>query len=152
MDSYPLLLYPTTAVTESSLLSYYLLWPPLSQYVQIQQPGCYATPHTTYQAFFSLLAELKQHVLCSCCRALCIHAGGCQRGRMKIIFKNPTDCRAQSLTFVLFSLPTSCHLQKRIGISLQDTCMSFVLSFQNNFVERCVVPQKSFTYKTLIIH
>lgn len=54
-----LLLYPTTAVTESSLLSYYLLWPPLSQYVQLLQPDYYATPCISYQAFFSLLAGLK---------------------------------------------------------------------------------------------
>ena len=78
-----LLLYPTTAVTESSLLSCYLLWPPLSQYVQILQPDYYATPHITYQAFFSLLKRAKGSMCCDCCRAICMLAGWCQRGKKK---------------------------------------------------------------------
>lgn len=47
-----LLLYPTTAVTESSLLSYYLLWPSWSQYFQIPQPDyCATSPYNLPSLF-----------------------------------------------------------------------------------------------------
>lgn len=109
-----LLLYPITAVT---VLITVLLSPVTSLITmcQILQPDYYTTPHVTY-----LLAGVEATyavVVAEQCGAM--PGGCCQRvGGEEIAFKNSTDCEAESVTFVLFSLFISCHLKKSSRISL----------------------------------
>lgn len=106
-----LLLYPITAVT---VLITVLLSPVTSLITvcQILQLDYYTTPHITYP-----LAGVK--AACAVMVAeLCVCLVAAAKERKTFAFKNSTDCRAESLTFVVFSPPISCHLQKSTRISL----------------------------------
>lgn len=45
-------------------------------------------------------------------------AGCHQRGKEKIIFKHSPDCRAESLAFLLYSLPLVAISRKELGFPL----------------------------------